>query len=273
MKYSLVLAIIYSLLSNWSFSGNDNLPIGSRSAAVSNASLTYKDVWSLWQNQAGIASLKEVSTGAFYENRFLLPELAIKAIGIAIPFKKWGAFGVSYTEFGNNLYKEQKLGLCFAKSFGDIFSFGLQLDYLNTFIGNGYGSNNAIAAEIGIQAQVLPELIIAGHLFNPSRAKLATTYDERIPSILKIGLAYTFSDKAIWSLESEKDITQEANFKSGIEYHAVKHFYLRCGISSNPVAYSFGIGLIEKNFKFDFSETIYQQLNGSPSISLMYLFD
>ncbi len=273
MKYhSPVLAIVFCLLSTWSFSGNDNFSIGARSAGVANASLTYIDVWSLWQNQAGIASLKEISAGVFYENEFLLPELALKAFGFVIPLKKLGVFGLSYTGFGYSLYNETKLGICYAKSYGDVFSFGMQLDYLNTFVGDGYGSNNAIAAEAGFQAKILPELVLAAHIYNPTRAKLAATYDERIPSILRIGLAYTFSDKVICSLELEKDITQQENVKAGVEYHAVKQFYLRCGISTNPVSDAFGIGLVMKTFKFDFSETIYQELGSTPAISLSYSF-
>ncbi len=270
--HSLVLALGFCLLFHWSVSGNDNMPVGARSAAVANASLTYKDVWSLWQNQAGIASLKEITTGVYYENRFLLPELALKAFGVVVPVKNVGVFGLSYTGFGYSLYNENKVGLCYAKSYGEVFSFGMQLDYLNTFIGGGYGSRNVLAAEAGLQVKVIPELVLAAHLYNPTRAKMATTYDERIPSILKVGLAYTFSDKVICSLETEKDIYQEANFKAGVEYHAVKQFYLRCGISTNPVSDAFGFGLDLKTFKLDFSETIYQQLGGSPAISLTYIF-
>jgi hypothetical protein len=271
-NHSLVLALVFCLLSSWSFSGNDNFPIGARSAGVANASLTYADVWSLWQNQAGIANLKEISAGVFYDNQFMLSELALKAFGIAMPLKNIGVFGLSYTGFGYSLYNETKLGLCYAKSYRDVFSFGMQLDYLNTTVGDGYGSNNAIAAEAGFQAKILPELVLAAHIYNPTEAKINAIDKERIPSILRMGLAYTFSDKVICSMEIEKDISQQENFKAGVEYHAVKQFYLRCGISTNPVSDAFGFGLVLKEFKMDFSETIYQQLGSTPAISFSYSF-
>jgi hypothetical protein len=266
------LVFLLSLTFQYSHSGNDNYPIGSRSAGVANASLSYTDVWSLWQNQAGIANLKQITLGTFYEDKFLIPDLALEAFGIVIPSKNLGVFGFSYTGFGNAIYNEKKAGMAYAKSYAEILSFAIQLDYLNTYIGNGYGSHNAFAAEAGFQAKILPELVLAAHIYNPSRTKLSSYDNETIPTILRVGLAYTFSDRVICSIETEKDVTQEANFKAGLEYHAAKQFYLRAGISTNPLSDAFGFGLDIKELRLDFSETIYQQFGNSPTISLSYKF-
>ena len=258
------------LLSN---SQNDNYPIGSRSAGVANASLSFKDVWSLWLNQSGIATLKQITVGTFYEDKFLIPDFALEAFGIVVPLHKdLGVLGFSYTGYGNTIYNEKKAGLAYAKSFGEIISFALQLDYLNTFMGDGFGSHNSIAAEAGFQAKLIPELTLSAHLYNPSRATLSKNTGETIPSILRVGIAYNFSDRVICSIETEKDVTQQANFKAGLEYHAIKQFYLRTGISTNPVSDAFGFGLILQGFQLDISETIYQQLGSSPTISLTYKF-
>ena len=273
MLKPLCLVCLLSFTFLLSHSQNDNYSIGSRSAGVANAALSYNDVWSLWQNQAGIASLKQITAGTFYEDKFLIPDFALEAFGIVYPLKKGlGVIGFSYTGYGNNIYNEKKAGVAYAKSFGDIISFAIQLDYLNLFIGDGYGSHNSFAAEAGFQAKLLPELTLAAHIYNPSRTTLTNYINESIPTILRVGLAYTFSDRVICSIESEKDVTQEANFKVGIEYHAAKPFYLRAGISTNPVSDAFGFGLDIKDFKLDISETIYQQLGSSPSISLSYIF-
>lgn len=272
MLKSISLVCLFISISYYSISGNDNYPIGARSAGVANASLAYKDVWSLWQNQAGIATLKEITTGVYYENKFLLPELSLKAFGVAAPIKDLGVFGFSYTGFGYSLYSEKKFGIAYAKSFHDIISFGVQMDYLSTYIGDNYGTRNTVAAEMGFQAKVLPELILAAHIYNPNRAKLSSYNDERIPTILKIGLAYSFSDKVICSIENEKDISQSSNTKVGLEYHAIKQFYIRMGIATNPRVDCFGIGIDIKGIRLDISETIHQQLGYSSGISLSYIF-
>lgn len=272
MLKPLCLVCLLSFTFLLSHSQNDNYSIGSRSAGVANASLSYSDVWSLWQNQAGIATLKQITLGTFYEDKFLIPDLALEAFGIVIPTKTLGVFGFSYTGYGNSLYNEKKAGLAYAKSYGDIISFAIQMDYLYIYIGDGYGSHNSFAAEAGFQAKLLPELILSAHIYNPSRAKFSSYDNETIPTILRVGLAYTFSDRVICSIETEKDVSKEANFKAGLEYHPVNKFYLRAGISTNPVSDAFGFGLDIKELRLDISETIYQQLGSSPTISLSYKF-
>lgn len=273
MLKPLCLVCLLSFTFHLSHSQNDNYSIGSRSAGVANAALSYNDVWSLWQNQAGIATLKQITIGTFYEDKFLIPDLALEAFGIVVPLKKdLGVFGFSYTGYGNPYYNEKKAGLAYAKSFGEIISFAIQLDYLNIYISNGYGSHNSFVAEAGLQAKILPELILSAHIYNPSRATLSKYDNETIPSILRVGLAYNFSDRVICSIETEKDVTQQANLKAGIEYHAAKPFYIRTGISTNPVTDAFGFGLIMQGFQMDISETIYQQLGSSPTITLTYKF-
>ncbi len=266
---SLALVLIFHIIS-FARGGNDNFPIGGRSAGMANASITFKDIWSLWQNQAGISEIKNITLGTYYEDKFLLPELSLKAFGIVIPIKDKGVVGFSYTGFGFNLYNEKKIGLAYAKSYAGHFSFGVQLDYLHTYIDEINGNHNAIAIEAGFNVRILPDLILAAHLYNPSGEKFADYDNERIPTIMKIGLGYAISDKVLGSIEAEKNVSQQINIKAGLEYKPVNKVYLRCGISTFPVSDSFGIGLELKDFKVDIAEVICQQLGSSPAISLSY---
>ena len=59
--------------------------------------------------------------------------------------------------------------------FGENFSAGIQLDYLTTKIGEGYGNNGVVAGEFGLQAKPLKNLTIGAHIFNPSRAKIISS--------------------------------------------------------------------------------------------------
>jgi len=62
-------------------------------------------------------------------------------------------------------------------------------------------------------------------------------------------------------------------FKAGIEYKAIKEFYLRAGISTNPALSSFGFGLNLKNLKIDFSANYHQVLGISPQVGLSYVME
>lgn len=266
--YFLSIALASSLLS---YAGNENFPVGARSAAMGNASVTFSDVWSANQNQAGLAFLKDVSAGVYYENRFMLKELGLKSGAIAVPVKG-GAFGLCVSNFGFTAYNENKYSASFAKSFGKVFSMAIAMDYLSTKIADGYGTKGVFAAEIGVLAKPLKGLTFGAHIFNPNHTKFTDYNNERLPTIIRIGGSYSFSDKVLVALENEKDISQKSMFKAGIEYKAVKEFYLRTGITTNPITTTYGFGLNLQNLKLDVSASYHQVLGISPQFGLLYVF-
>jgi hypothetical protein len=267
-NYLTILCIATAFFSK---AGNENLPLGARSSGMGNASVSLSDVWSAHHNQAGLGFLRDFSAGAYYENRFLIKELSIKGGVAALPVKG-GTFGLCISNFGYSLYHENKYSLSFAKAFGDKLSVGIAMDYLTTKIGEGYGSKGVLAAEFGIQAKPLKGLTIGAHVFNPTRAKLADYNNERLPTVIRFGGDYNFSDKVKVAVETEKDIAQKAIFKAGIEYKPVKELYLRAGIGTNPTLTSFGFGLNLKSIQIDVSANYHQTLGFSPQIGLTYIF-
>lgn len=267
--YSIIFTLFLAISAQ---AGNEDFPIGARSAAMGNASVSLSDVWSAQHNQAGLGFLHSASAGVYYENRFLLKELSIKGAVLALPVKG-GTFGLCISNFGYSLYSENKYSLSFAKAFGDKFSMGIAMDYLTTKIAEGYGKKGGFAAEIGLQAKPMKGLNIGAHVYNPTRTQLTAYNNERIPTIIRLGGDYTFSDQVTIALESEKDIAQKAIFKAGIEYRAVKEFYLRAGIATNPTLSSFGFGINLKNFKLDISANYHQTLGFSPQIGMTYTFN
>jgi hypothetical protein len=247
--------------------GNDL--IGARSAAMGGYNVTLSDVWSANNNQAGLGFMKDLSAGIYYENRFLLSETSYKAGAFVLPLKA-GAFGVSVTSFGFELYNETKAGLSYGMQFGDKFAMGVQLNYLNTSLAQEYGSKTSFTGAVGLIAKLSKELSLGVHVYNPTREKLAEYDNERIPTIMKLGLDYRFSDKVIFAVATEKDVNFDAIVNAGIEYHITQRFYLRGGISTNPTQYAFGFGMHLKDFKVDLSSTFHQILGITPGISIIY---
>lgn len=266
--YSLIIPALFTFSAN---AGNEDYPIGARSSAMGNASVSFSDVWSAHHNQAGLGFLKETSAGVYYENRFLLKEISVKGGAVVLPIKA-GSFGLCITNFGYSQYNENKFSLSFAKSFGEKFSAAIAMDYLTTKIAEGYGSKGVLAAEAGFIAKPIKGLSIGAHVFNPTRSKISEYDDERLPTIIRLGADYNFSDKVTLAVEAQKDIKYKAEFKAGIEYKAVKELYLRIGISTNPALSSFGFGLNLKNLKIDLSASYHQTLGISPQLGLSYTF-
>lgn len=265
------LAIASILIVLVSKAGNENFPIGARAAGMGNASVSLSDAWSAHHNQAGLGFLRDPTAGVYYENRFLLKELSVKGGVAALPLSG-GVFGLCISNFGYSLYHENKYSLSFAKAFGKKLSAAVAMDYLSTGIGEGYGTKGVLAAEFGIQAKPLKGLTIGVHIFNPTRAKIAEYNDERLPTVIRLGGDYNFSDKVKVAVETEKDIAQKAIFKAGIEYKPVKEFYLRAGVGTNPNLSSFGFGINIKNLKIDVAANYHQTLGFSPQLGLTYIF-
>jgi len=264
--------LIFSVCSYlFAFAGNDNTPIGARSAGLGHASVTLSDVWSAHHNQAGLGFLTRAEAGAYYENRFLLPELSLSGAVFALPTAK-GTFGLNIRNFGYKLYSESKIGISYARAFSDQLSFGMQINYNNIQFAEYYGTRNTFTAELGVQYKVTKQLTIGVHAYNPNRVRLADFNNEKLPSIFRFGLGYQVSPKVLITAEAEKDSYNKPIIKAGLEYLVSTNFYVRGGIASNPYLNSFGFGLLLKDLKLDFAGTFHRYLGFTPQISLSYRF-
>lgn len=250
--------------------GGDNTPLGARSAGIGHASVALGgDLWSAHNNQAGLAFIREVQAGIFYENRFLVKALSMKALAVAIPVKR-GTFGLDANMFGYTQYSEAKAGISYAMPFGEKFAAAVQLDYLSVRIGENYGRTSSFTGEIGFMARPVKNLWVGGHLYNPIRSKIASFNNERAPTIFRFGGNYSFSEKVFLSAELEKDVDFKASIRGGIEYHPVKEFYLRAGGGSHPGSTAFGFGIELKKFRLDLASSFHSVLGFTPHVGIQY---
>jgi len=256
------------LLPICAFGQND--PAGARAAGMAHAGLTFTDIWSIYQNQAGLSQIEAPTAGAFYENRFLISELAFAGFAAATPLGE-GAIGISYSGFGYSVYRESKVGLAYGLKLGQRLSAGVQLNYQHIRINaENYGSRGVLTAEMGLQMKLSERVTAAAHLYNPTRAKLDDFNDERLPTAIRLGVGYQVSDEVLLAAEAEKDIDQTALLRGGIEYHPVEIFYLRVGASTAPNLFTFGLGFAFEQFRFDMAASYHSLLGYSPQASLTY---
>jgi len=271
VKY-LTIVLIISSSNATTFAAGDISPIGSRSAGMGRSSVAITDFWSTMNNQAGIALYENPAVGIYYENRFLLNELSSKSIAAILP-TKYGVFAATYNHFGYNLYNDQKIGLAYASAFGKKFRVGLQLDYLQTSLGNNYGSKGNVTFEIGIQTDVSNNITIGAWVFNPIMVKLADYDDEKLPAIYRVGFAWHISDVFLATLEAEKSTAiNPIIFRGGIEYELNKKFFFRTGFSTKKEIFSFGMGINIKHLVFNISAVMHESLGFSPQASLIFNF-
>jgi hypothetical protein len=269
--FKLFPIVIFSLSSLVGVSSGDNYHVGGRSSALGNSSVMLQDRWAIHHNQAGLAWLEEKSVGAYYESRYTTAKLGLQGGAFVLPTEV-GTFGLSVSSFGYSLYNETKVGVAYARKLSPMFSVGIQLDYFSIGIGDNYGRAHTFSGEVGVMAVLTENLTVGAHLFNPARTKIAEYNDEHLPTILRFGASYKFSEKVLMTSEMEKDIDQKPVFKSGLEYNITDPIFIRAGIASNPFVSSFGVGIRLKGFEFDIATSFHSVLGYTPQLSLGYTF-
>lgn len=270
LRFTLLLLLFISSL----YAANDNLPVGARSAGMAHASICVNDVWAVQQNQAALAGIKNPEAAVFSQIVYPNSKVLMNAVAIASPFK-YGVISGTFNRLGfKNLYNESKYGLGYSRQFGKAISAGMQLNYLSTFIGdNNYGKRGTVSVEVGFMAEIVKNLKLGVHIYNPTRSKTAQYNNERVPTIIKMGLQYSFSEKVFATAEVEKDIANKPVLKVGAEYKIAKEIYLRGGLSNNPSFNAAGFGIELKKFNLDFAAAFHPQMGVSPQIGLRYRFE
>ena len=247
-------------------------PLGARNAGMCRSSVALTGFWSIFNNQAGLALISKPTAGISYESKFSLSELSNKTAAFAYPLN-FGVIGVDFNHFGYSQYNEMKVGLTYARAFGKYIRIGLQLDYLQSTLGDGYGSKSNVTFELGVQSDVTDEITLGAYVFNPVRVKLSDYADERIPAIYRFGMAWHFSDNFLATAEAEKNsFYPKIIIRGGLEYDLKQKFVFRTGFSSGDEIFSFGFGLHLKGVRFDIAAIMHQTLGFSPQASLSYSF-
>jgi hypothetical protein len=245
-------------------------PMGARSASMSNAVVALEDVWSFHHNPAGLASLKSISAGVSYENRFLLRELQSQGVAVAVPLKK-GVISVGGQFYGYQQFRSRKAGLGYSMLLSERFAAGVQVNYASVILNENYGSRHSATAEVGILAKITDQWKIGMSAFNLGRTGLSDFEDDRFSTIMRLGTSYEL-DKVILLAEAEKDLDHPVRLKTGLEYEPLESFFFRAGFATRPIEFSFGFGYRYRFLQLDLGSAYHQQLGWSPHFSLTFQF-
>jgi len=273
MKIStpLLLSFFFCCLPFYSQSQSRTILSGGRTAAMAGAGVNLKDVFSVTNNISGIAGLKQITVGAYAQNRFNLKALSTVTLQAVYPLAKAGVAGLEFSRFGDKLYNEQQIGLGFAHQLGTV-SLGLKATLWQVHL-EELGSKRTIAFSFGGQSEIIPHLIVGADIFNLNQAKLATYQDERLPTYITAGLTYKPSQKLLLSLQTDKSLDAAADFKAGLEYFIVEKVAFRTGVSSATQSATGGFGFKARAFQLDYALGGHAVLGISNHLSVSYQFE
>jgi hypothetical protein len=265
---SLLVFFCLALTTQTTLCQNGLPPIGgARSAGMGYTGVTYTDIHSVFTNQAGLAMIDKFAATAFAEQRFFLSELQGISAGAALPTNS-GTFGVSVNYFGFEDYNEQRAGLAYGRKLNEKLALGAQLLVLNTSIPE-YGNKTNVTFEVGLLSNLLPELQLGFHVYSPARIQLVE--DEFLPSLFRLGLNYSPSDKLQILAEVEKNIDYPVRSKFGLEYTLFDAFKMRVGAATEPLNLSFGLGYqLGNGLSLDIASTYHDILGFTPTAGVSY---
>lgn len=267
MKRHLITGIIILLMA-FRLLAIENYPAGARSTALSTAFVSVSDTWSTFHNQAGLATAEQFSAGIFFESKFIVDELSLAAGSVVLPTST-GVFGFSLFQFGKGTFKENRIGLAFARQLTKKVNAGIQLDYLLQTFPENSRSKGFATFEVGIIYYAMKHLFLGAHVFNPVMGGIETLEGkQKMPAIVRFGGHYQFQEMVMVIVEAQKDTENPLLLKTGIEFSPAQNLSLRFGVSGKPVNFTAGLGYTIKNITTDIGFSYHGNLGITPSLSI-----
>jgi hypothetical protein len=265
MRLILLLVVLFS------YQANAQTAQGARSLGMANSTVAAQGIWSLNDNQAGLANIKRISLAIDYQKCFIGQPVAMNGLLLAIPYKNQ-VFGLTFSTYGFEVYRSQKMGLAYARNFGAKLFTALTFYYHSLAISQ-YGNSGTYSVDAGFQYQLNPTVRIASHIGNLSNSTFQKdNLFANLPLKIQFGALYQTSELVSLSMMLEETLAKNAQLNLGLEYHIAPILALRGGVSSSPFRQYAGFGLAKADFKLDLALASQQVLGYTSQISLAYDF-
>jgi hypothetical protein len=249
----------------------ENHRAGARSLALSHASVSFSDLWSVFHNQAGLAGLPGVAAGVFVESRFGIDELTLASGTFTVQYGE-GNFAINFYRFGKGTFHEDKVGVAYARKLSEKWKAGIQLDYFSVLFPENERAAGFATFEGGLLFLPSENLHLGIHIFNPVAGGITWPGGkEKMPIVMRMGCHYKLDESLLLALEAEKDNLQPPLFKTGIEFMPLEDFFLRLGFSGNPAKYTAGLGYKTGVFSADIGFSYHGNLGMTPSVSIQII--
>lgn len=243
--------------------------MGSRSAGMGYTSACIEDEWSLFNNVAGLASIKNAATAVAYDTQPSFKSFDRMAAVFTLPVKI-GVAATGIFRFGDELYNEQIISLGFANTFG-LASLGLRADYIQ-YKAQGFGTKGTVSFSLGGIAKLTEKILVGAHITNLNQPNLSSVENEKLPTMLILGVGFKLSSKTFVSTEVQKELDYFLKWKGGLEYQPFEKFSFRTGFNVNPNAAFVGFGFKRKTLKADYAYHYSFSLGSRHQATIAYHF-
>lgn len=239
-----------------------------KSLSMGTVGSNFTNVEGLFANPAGAATSEDLEVLLYVDNRFNLSDLTSANLGVLKKINPVSSVGLSVSSFGLEEYKEQVVGISYARKLIKELSIGLKFNYLQTKIEN-FGSSSNFTYELGLFSRLSNKLTLGGHILSANQENV--TENTKIPSRVTAGLAYHVEENLHLYVDFVKFLDEAFDLRFGIEYHMHERFKLRAGGSTNPAVFSAGFAYQFRNFSIELGNQYHSTLQGlTPGIGVIY---
>jgi hypothetical protein len=243
--------------------------MGARACGMGYSSACSADEWSLFNNVAGLAEVKLPTVTFRYDAHPSFKNFNRTAAVFAFPFT-FGVSGIGVYRFGDALYNEQIVSGSFASTFG-IASLGASIHYIQ-YNTEGFGRKDAVSISAGGLATITPIISVGAYITNINQPVLSKDNDERLPTVLTLGVSFKTTDNLNIATEIRKDLDYDAQWKLGLEYKISSKFIFRTGVNINPNAGFAGFGFRSKKLIIDYAYAHTLTIGGRHQATVGYQF-
>lgn len=238
--------------------------------SLSGAAVTSTGIYSITENQGGLAFDSECALAINYSNRYLLSELSNRSLDFILPFSK-SVTGISFSYFGNKELNQSRYSIVYGCKLTKWLGAGIMMNFNQLSVGSIGERTSAVSGNIGIQAYPMKNLCLGAEVFNPTKSRFFSVEENDLYSGVKLGISFT--DKESFKLSSQYNLNNfiEDEWCLAGEYGFCKLIILRGGlkIKRNP-SWSFGTAIRYKRFLIDIGFEHHTVLGLSAATTLIY---
>ncbi len=243
-------------------------PIGARAWSLGGSSTAESNVFSVNNNMASSAELKEYQIGIYNQTRFSIKELNLINSSFLIPTKLFHV-GASINHFGYDKYNQQNISLGIAKKLNNNFNLGITLNYLTINIAE-QENTGALTGSLSAFYKINKNLQLGVLLFNPTLSNYSINGYGKINTFGRIGVKYQVNKSVYLIGDLDKTIEQETILRGGINYALHPNFDLSLGYANNPNNLTFGFNAKAKQMDLAFAASMHEILGFTPHIGLIF---
>lgn len=220
-------------------------------------------------NQAAMAFMEHAEVGVFGQRAFLVEGVDFASFSGVLPTDA-GSFGLSASYFGFEAYNEQQFRLAYGRKLARNFSIGASFDMLSTRMAE-YGNFTTFTVELSMLYAISDDLWLSAHTFNPMQVELVEG-ENPVPTTMSLGLRYASTATVRMFLEAQQEWDSGLSIRGGIEYEPLEWLILRAGTMTQPVQFTFGLGIQIDPLWMDLAYAYHPLLGSTPMLSLRYTF-